>query len=146
MTATEEYAVSAEHDHRADTRGANLTELFSGILSDVQTLVKQQVGLIRAEFLEDLRRTKRVAQCLAIGAIFLVVGTIMILVAGVYLVQYLTGWPEWAAWASVGGTSILIGAISVIVGSRILTTYNPLPDKSLHALQENVSCLTNPQK
>lgn len=144
MTATEEYAVSA--NHTTDSRGSSLTELFSGILADVQTLVKQQVGLIRAEFLEDLRRTKQVAQCLAIGAIFLVVGTIMMMVAGVHLVQYLTQWPEWAAWASVGGAAILLGAISVFVGSRILTKYNPLPDKSFHALQENVSCLTNQPK
>ncbi len=144
MTATEDYAVSA--DTATDNRGSSLTELLSGILSDVQTLVKQQVGLIRAEFIEDLRRTKRVAQCLAIGAIFLVVGTIMMLVAGVHLVQHLTGWPEWAAWASVGGTAILVGAISVFVGTRILAKYNPLPDKSFHAFQETVSCLTNPQK
>ena len=144
MTATEEYTARA--DQAGEPRGSSLTELLSGILSDVQTLVKQQVGLIRAEFLEDLRKTKRVAQCMAIGALFLVVGIIMLMVAGVYLLQYVTGWPEWAAWATVGGTAILLGALSVFIGSRILAKYNPLPDKSFHALQETVSCLTNPPK
>jgi hypothetical protein len=115
-------------------------------LSDAQTLIRQQMGLIRAEFLEDLRHTRQMAQCFALGTILIAVGLIMLLVAGVNLVEALTGWPAWICWAGIGGASVLLGAISMFVGSRILAKYNPLPDKSFHALQENVSCLTNPQK
>ena len=144
MTQTEDYVATKEPSH--NTGGSSMTELLSGILTDAQTLIRQQVGLIRAEFVEDLRRTKQIAKCFAIGALFLLVGIVMLLVAGVHLVQYLTGWPEWAAWASVGVTTIILGIVAIVVGSRILAKHNPLPDKSFHALQENVSCLTNPPK
>ena len=48
-------------------------------------------------------------------------------------------------WAAVGGAAVALGAIAFVVGGRILGTYNPLPDKSLNALQENVSWIANPQ-
>ena len=141
MVLTEEKVV--ERISESEPRGSSLTELFSGIISDAQLLFRQQVELIRAEFLEDLRRTRQVAQCFGLGALFLGVGLVMLLVATVHLLEQLTGWPAWASWASVGVASLLIGALAIVFGSRILASYNPLPDKSLHALQENVSCLTN---
>ena len=129
-----------------EVRGSSMTELLSGILSDAQTLIRQQMGLIRAEFLEDLRHTRQMAQCFGLGTVLIAVGLVMLLVAGVNLVESLTGWPAWVCWASFGGASMFLGAVSMFVGSRILAKYNPLPDKSFNALQENVSCLTNPQK
>ncbi len=129
-----------------DSPGTSLTELFSGILSDTQTLFRQQIELVRAEFVEDLRRTKQVAQCFGIGALLLTVGVVMLLVAGVHLLEHLTGWPMWACWAAVAATALVFGIVSFVVGSRILANFNPLPDKSIHAFQETVSCLTNPQK
>ena len=144
MILTEEKVV--DRISESEPRGSSLTELFSGIISDAQLLFRQQVELIRAEFLEDLRRTRQVAKCFGLGVLFLGIGFVMLLVAVVLLVEHLTGWPAWASWASVGVASVLIGSLSVVVGSRILASYNPLPDKSLNALQENVSCLTNPPK
>ena len=140
-TATEYRA-----DSETDTPAVSLTELASGILGDVQQLVKQQMSLFRAEFSQDLRRTRHVAQCFGIGIFLLAFSAIMLIIAGVHLLEYLTGWQAWACWATVGGASLVCGVIALIVGSRILSSYNPLPDKSFHALQENVSCLTNRPK
>ena len=137
---------TAETPTDGTPKGSSLTELFSGIIADAQLLFKQQVTLVRAEFLEDIRRTRQVAQYFGIGALLLSVGVVMILVAVVYLVQHLTGWPEWASWAAVGAVILVLGGISMIVGSRLLASYNPLPDKSFNAIQETVSCLTNPPK
>ena len=144
MILTEEKPVDKISE--SDPRGSSLTELFSGIIADAQLLFRQQIELIRAEFFEDLRRTRQVAQCFGLGALFLAVGVVMLLVAAVHLVERVTGWPAWASWASIGAAALLLGAVCAIVGARIWASYNPLPDKSLHALQENVSCLTNPPK
>jgi len=122
-----------------------LSGLVSGILDDAQSLIRQQMSLIRAEFVEDLRRTLQVAQCFGAGIGLLALGTVMLLVSGVYLLEYLTAWPLWSCWAAIGGGSIVLGAITLFVGARILASYNPLPDKSFNAFQENVSCLTNRQ-
>ncbi len=140
MTNTDlEPAVQSE----SKSQGSSLTELFSGIISDAQLLFKQQVELVRAEFIEDIRRTRQVAQCYGLGILLLTVGLVMMLIAGVHLVETLTGWPMWASWACAGAVSLVLGGICFAVGSRILKSFNLLPDKSFNALQENVTCLTN---
>jgi hypothetical protein len=129
-----------------DANAPTLSELASGILNDFQALLKQQMQLLRSEFKQDLSRTRQVAQCIGIGIFLLSVSMGLLLVAGVHLLASLTGWPMWACWGSVGAVALIGGIVAIIVGLRILKSYNPLPDKSLHALQENVSCLTNRQK
>jgi len=122
-----------------------MSELVSGILDDGQRLVKQQVEMLRAEIREDFRKTKDVAVYLGIGAGLASIGGVMLLVALVHLVQYLTEWHLAACWGLVGGLAVALGAIAFVVGGRIMATYNPLPDKSLNSLQENVSWIANAQ-
>jgi hypothetical protein len=143
MPATAPYETDTPY---ADAPAPTLSELASGILDDVRDLLKQQMLLLRSEFKEDLRRTRKVAQCFAIGLFLSALSAGLLLIAAVHLLAHLTGWPEWAAWAAVGGFALVSGIVSLFVGARILASYNPLPDKSLHALQENVSCLTNRPK
>ncbi len=123
----------------------SLTDLVSGILSDAERLIRQQVEMVRAEFKEDLRHTKEAAMALGAGVALLAAGGFLLLVAIVYLLN-LTALPLWACWAIVGGAVVLIGGAALYAGYRILANNNPLPDKSLNALQENVSWITNPQK
>lgn len=144
MTLTEEKPVNKIRE--VESGGSNLTELFSGIISDAQLLFKQQIQLVRAEFVEDLTRTKQVAKCYGLGGLLLTVGLVMLLVASVHLLEYVTHWPMWVCWAAIAGASLLLGGISVFMGSQIWKSYNPLPDKSFQALQENASCLTNQPK
>jgi len=133
-----------EHEH--DTHHQSLTDLASGVIADVQQLLKQQMQLFRAELSQDLRRTRQLAQCFAVGAGLVAFSAVMLLIAAVHLLAYLTGWPMWAAWGTVGLVTLVGGAVALVIGARIVKSYNPLPDKSLHALQENVSCLTNRPK
>lgn len=144
MTLTEETPVDTIRESAPPN--SSLTQLFSGIISDAQLLFKQQVELIRAEFIEDLKRTKQVAQCYGLGALLMTVGSVMLLVASVYLLESMTHWPLGACWAAIGAASLLFGGLSMFAGSRIWQSYNPLPDKSFKALQENASCLTNQPK
>jgi len=132
--------------YESETIAPTLSELAGGILNDVQALLKQQIQLLRSEFKQDLRRTRQVAQCFGIGIVFVAISAGLLLVAAVHLLGDLTGWPIWACWGSVGGASLFSGITAIIVGSRMLASYNPLPDQSFHALQENVSCLTNRPK
>lgn len=123
----------------------SISELVSGILDDGQKLLKQQVSMLRAEIREDFRKTKDVALYLGLGVGLAATGGVMLLVALVYLVQYLTGWHLAGCWGLVGGLAVAAGAVAFVVGGRILGTYNPLPDKSLNALTENVSWIANAQ-
>jgi uncharacterized membrane protein YqjE len=124
----------------------SVTELVSGIVSDAERLFKQQLEMVRAEFKEDMRRTRNVVLAFAVGAVLLAVGVVMLIVAGAHLLHEQAQLPMSASWAIIGGSVVLLGVIAAVIGGRILASYNPLPDKSFNALQENVSWIANPRK
>jgi hypothetical protein len=132
----------------SDTDGRTITGLVAGIIDDGQRLFRQQVEMLRAEFKEDVRKTKQSLAYLGVGVAIAALGVVLLSVALVYLLEYLTApnLPLWACWAIVGGLGVAIGGIAFAVGYRILTRNNPLPDKSLTALQETVSWITNRQR
>jgi uncharacterized membrane protein YqjE len=123
----------------------SISELVSGILADGQRLFRQQIEMVRAEFKEDVRRTKDVAMYMGLGLAFAAVGGLMLMIALVFVLNDYAGLPLWSCWAIVGGAFVAIGAASAYLGYRVMSTYSPLPDKSLNALQENVSWIANPQ-
>ncbi|HET6572229.1 MAG TPA: phage holin family protein [Fimbriiglobus sp.] len=124
----------------------SVADLVSGIVSDAERLFKQQVEMVRSEFKEDLRQTKQIVLAMSVGAVLLAVGVVMLIVALAHVLHEQAQLPMSASWAIVGGAVVLLGIIAAVIGGRILASYNPLPDKSFNALQENVSWITNPQK
>jgi len=124
----------------------SVASLVTGIVTDAQELIKQQIHMLRAEVKEDMSRSMAVARCmgasaglLAVGALFLVIGLVPL------LHDLVPSLPVWACWMIVGGVLCVGGLVAYFAGKRILDSYNPLPDKTMNALQENVQCLTNPQ-
>lgn len=120
-----------------------MSELVSGILADAQSLVRQQAVMLRSELKEDVRRTASAAQYMGIGAVVAALGGLFLSVALVQLLAALVpSLPYWAAWAIAGGVLIVAGLGAVYAGKRAFQRFNPLPDKTLNALQENVSWIT----
>lgn len=126
------------------TNPSSLTELVSGIVSDAQTLIRQQVTMLRAEVKEDVRRTKDAAIYMGIGAGVAALGSLFVVIGLVYLLNwFVPGLPLFACWMIVGGVIVLGGGIAFVVGKRLFNSFNPLPDKTINALQENLSWITN---
>ena len=124
-----------------------LSGLVSGIVDDAQVLLRQQVHMIRAEFQEDMEQTKWVAQAFGVAGVLFALGLVLIMFSLVHLLRALfPELPEAAAWAIIGGVSLLLGGLSLFIGIRIMNAYNPLPDKSYRALTENLSWITKSQK
>ena len=124
----------------------SLTELVSGITSDAQRLLQQQYQMLRAELKEDIRRTKSALAYMGfgiaatvVGAIFLVVALPLLINDGLDVVQT----RPWVGWAIIGGVMLVIGVIGLVVGRGIFKKNNPLPDKTLNALEENLSWIAN---
>jgi hypothetical protein len=118
---------------------STLTELVSGIANDAQHLIQQQYQMLRAELREDLQRTKAAVKCLGIGAAGSVVGMLFLAVAAPLFLNWLFAMPPWAGWAIVGGALFVGGVIALFVGKTKFDKFNPLPDKTLHAFEENIS-------
>lgn len=121
-----------------DTRPESISGLVTGIMQDARELIAQQMNLFQVEIKHDIRRT-------IMGLIPLIMGiavlppAIMILAFGA--AEFLSWmWPvipRWGAFAIVGGATIVLGAILIFTAKTILTSFNPLPDKSIEALKEN---------
>jgi uncharacterized membrane protein YqjE len=125
-----------------DVRSPNdpsVTTLVSGIVCEVQELIKQQVALVRVEVRNDFQKTKSAISSLAIGAGILLLGIILACLMVVYALN--AAWPElplWACYAIVGGVLLALGVILLYAGKRKFDTFNPLPDQSFEALKENL--------
>lgn len=125
--------------------GASVTQLVSGIVSDAQDLMKQQLALFRAEMKEDIRKTKEATISLACGALVLLLGVVLLLFMCVHGLEAATGWPEWVCFGIIGGLLAAGGGILVWLGLARFKSFNPLPDESAQALAENVRWIKNPK-
>jgi hypothetical protein len=125
--------------------GQSVTGLVSGIISDAQELLKQQVALVRAELKADFRRTVQAATLLAIGALVLVPAAFLLCNMFVFMLHELAGLSVWAGYGIVGGVFAVLGAVLIAVGIQRFRSFNPLPDQSVEAIKENVRWMTNPK-
>jgi len=124
---------------------APVAELLGGIVGDVQTLIKQQAAMLRAEIREDFNRGKTATLYIGTGLGLAAVGTLFLVIGLVYLLNYLApALPLFACWFLVGGLLVGGGLIAAYAGKKLFEKYNPLPDKTLHALTENLTWQTTP--
>lgn len=116
-----------------------VTELVSGIAEDAERLIRQQYQMLRAEIREDIRWTKSAIKYCGLGAVGALAGAFFLLVAAPLFLNWLFDLPPFAGWAIIGGALLVLGAIALYAGKRIFDRHNPLPDKTLNALEENLS-------
>jgi hypothetical protein len=123
----------------------SVTQLVSGILDDAQRLAKQQFDMLKAEFREDLRRTQTALVLGGLGIVGLTVGAIALVFGVVYLLHEQYQLSMWGSWFIIGTVFLVAGAVVGYLGRNMFESFNPLPDKTFNALQENLSWKTSPQ-
>jgi len=129
----------------------SLTGLVSGIVSDFQDLVKQQLTLTRTEITDDLRKTKDAGSVLVVGILILLTSATPLCLMLAHLLHW--GWspagtdpatvPLWGCYAIIGGLLAVIGAVVTYAGKKKFDSFNPLPEQSMKGLQENLEWKTN---
>jgi len=120
----------------------SVSSLIGGIVTDVQELSRQQLALFKAEITQDLRKTREVAVSWSIGLAVATVGALMLCWMLVYLVNWATEWPLWVCFGIVGGAAFAVGVALFFAGKAKLQSFSLIPEQSIHALKENVQCLT----
>lgn len=124
----------------------SITQLLTGIISDAQNLLKQQLAMFRTEIKMDVRRTKTALVALASGLAVASIGVILLCFALVYGLEALVPQlPLWACFAIVGGLFAAGGGIAFYSAVRQFQEFNPLPDESAQALKENVQWISQPR-
>ncbi len=131
----------APHMETANSPG--LTPLISGIISDAQTLVRQQLTLFQSEVKKDLTKSKDAAVPLAIGLmVALLAGVFLLLTVAHFLVWLWPAFPLFAAYGIVGVITAIVGASLVLTGKSKFDAFTPIPEKSVEGLKENLQWTT----
>jgi uncharacterized membrane protein YqjE len=125
----------------------SVTGLVKGILDDVHQLTRQQFELFRQELEEDFTKTRHAALPMVVGMGVLLIGALLLGVTLALLLEWAfrPHLPLWAAFAIVTVLMVGAGLALFFVGQKKFNSFNPLPDRTLEALKENVQCLTNPK-
>jgi len=124
-----------------------VTGLVKGIIDDVQTLTKQQFALLKQELEEDFAKTRHAALPMMIGLGVLLIGTLLFgITLGLLLNWAFPALPLWGAFAIVTALIASVGLALFFAGQKKFQSFNPLPDRTLEALKENVSSLTGSSK
>jgi len=129
----------------------SVSRLLKGIVDDIGDLIKQQFKFARTEVQTDLRKSKEAIVALAIGAGAAFLGLIFAGLMVVYLLHWLTSPPDmdrasiplWGCYGIVTLIFLGAGTVLMLVGKKKFDSFNPLPEKTVDTLKENVQWITN---
>lgn len=113
----------------------SIGELISGLLQDLQELVRGEVRLARTELRDDAMRAGRGAATIAAGALVGVTGFIFLMLGVTYLLNKTM--QMWIAAAIVGAVLAVIAAVLVQVGRGRLQAGNFTPEQTIETLKED---------
>src|SRR3954468_22274372 len=119
------------------THPESLGGLIRGILTDLRTLIREEVALARVEIREQATRARAAAMSfgMAIGA--LAFGVTFLLIAVAIGVADLLNWPVWTGFLIVAVLLALIGFVMLSSGRKKLQTVHAVPEETVTTLKEN---------
>jgi hypothetical protein len=121
------------------------TELVSDILDDAQKLAQQQFSMLKAELREDLNRVGRAAGYGSLGIAMLTVGGLTLVAFLVNLLHEQFAFSMWASCLIIGGLLCAGGVAFAFAARNLFDNFNPLPDKTINTIQENLTWNNQPQ-
>lgn len=130
---SEELRVGSEPSDRS------IKEIVQALQPQIQELINKQVELAKAELTPVGQRAGIAAGLLVIGAVFLFVFLIFLSLTGVYALMLVL--PLWASALIVSGILLVVGGILAGSGANILRQLDPVPDRTIAALQQNIDWL-----
>jgi lipopolysaccharide export LptBFGC system permease protein LptF len=119
------------------------TALVSGIVDDLQRLLRQEAQLARQELKQEWQKTKSAAFSFAAGSVALVFSVLILLFMLVYLLAYYTSIPTWGCYGIVGGILALAAIAMLMMGSQRASQIQLPPPQTAASLKENAQWIQN---
>ena len=109
--------------------------ILADLLKDLQTLVRGEIALARAEIREDVAAAGKGAVSLVVALFLGLTGFMFVMLAATYVLNL---WVRmWIAAAIVGGVLVLLAVIFGLSGKKKLSATNLKPDQTIDSLKEN---------
>jgi len=119
--------------------GRSIPTILADLLGQFTTLLRQESQLARTELSENLSRAVMGIAMAAGAAVLLVPALVILLASGVYGLSEGLGWPMWMSALVVGGVTLLVGVILVLIGVSRLKARALMPNKTIKQLQEDAA-------
>jgi len=120
---------------RGDENAESLGTLVSGIVEDLQGIVRGEVQLAKTELKEDAGAMGRGAGMIAGGALVGLVGFIFVMLGVTYLLN--KAMQMWIAAGVVGVALLIIAAIVAMAGRNQLSAANLKPQQTIDSVKED---------
>lgn len=115
----------------------DVTPLLQGILSDTQTLLRQEVALVRSEVRQDLKAASQVAAGAAVSAVVVTMaGLLMCLALAQYISWSFPEIPLWGSYLSVG-LGLGVAAAAILANVRREARQLEVAPLTIDSLKEN---------
>lgn len=135
----------SEHFGAADA--PSLTSLVGGIVTDLQTLVRQELTLARTEVKQEWEKTKSAAGSMAAGAVLSAIAGLMGCLMLVHFLNWLNpeALPLWACYLIMTVVFGFLGGICIVAGRTKAGQVHVIPPQTAQTLKENVQWIQNPK-
>ncbi len=111
--------------------------LVRGILTDLRTLIREEIALARVEIREQAGRARAAALSFGLAAAALAFGGAFLLIALAMGIADLLNWPVWAGFLIVAVLLSIVGLFTLSSGRRQLRTFHAMPEETVTTLKEN---------
>ena len=118
-------------------RHETIGSLIRGILTDLRTLVREEIALARVEISEQAGRARAAALSFGLAAAALLFGVAFLLIAAATAIAELFALPLWTGFLIVAVLLSLVGFISLASGRKRLRTFHAVPHETVTTLKEN---------
>jgi len=139
MTAP--HGASRSNGGSSDSSDRSLGELFSEVTKDLSTLMRQEVELAKAEVRQEAARAGQAAGLLGGAGVSGLLTAIFASLAAMFGLR---------AWMDIGWAALIVAVVWGIVGAVLfssgrarLKTVNPVPQRTVETIKEDVQWTKN---
>jgi hypothetical protein len=111
--------------------------LIRGILTDLRTLIREEIALARVEIRDQAGKARAAAMSFGVAAAALLFGGTFLLIALATGIAELFELPVWAGFLIVAALLSVIGFVMLSSGRKQLRTFRAVPEETVSTLKEN---------
>lgn len=126
---------STTNDRSSGGTGESLGDTITGIIEDLQNIVRGEVQLAKTEMKEEAGKLGKGARMVGAAVFLALVGFIFLMLGVTYLLNKAV--EMWIAAGIVGLALLLIGGVLAMVGKNQIKDANMVPEKTIDSLKED---------